>query len=48
MGKSLIGGVRRSPDYLKKMKFKISTKGFVHKFITQAGSVEAHEIEYDY
>ncbi|SRR6266700_5927936 len=43
----VIAGVRRSPDYLKKMKFKVSTKGFVHKFITQAGSVETYDIEYD-
>ena len=42
----LIGGIRRFPDFAKKMKFKISPGRFVHKFITHEGKSETVNIEY--
>ena len=43
----IVDGIRRYPDYLKKMKFKISANGLVHKFINNKGSLEEKNIEYD-
>lgn len=43
----LIGGIRMYPDFFKKSKYRISTSGFVQKFITHTGSMEAVNIEYD-
>ena len=42
----LIGGIRGFPDFAKRMKFKISPSGFVHKFIAYNGKVEVIEVEY--
>ena len=46
-GIGIVGGIRKYPDFLKKSKYKISTMGFNHKFITREGSVEVVNIEYD-
>ena len=43
----LIGGIRSYPDFFQKSKYRISTSGFVHKFITHTGSMETENIEYD-
>jgi len=43
----LIGGIRRFPDFAKRMKFKVSLKGFVLKFIDYKGKPEIVNIEYE-
>jgi len=42
----LIGGIRRFPDFAKRMKFKISLKGFVLKFVAYNGKPETVNIDY--
>lgn len=42
----LIGGIRRFPNFSKKMKFKISSSGFAHKYITYDGKREMIKIDY--
>lgn len=42
----LIGGIRRFPDFARKMKFKISQSGYALKYISYEGKKEDLEIEY--
>ncbi len=42
----LLGGIRRFPDFARKMKFRISKKGFSHKYITYKNKIEKLQIEY--
>ena len=46
-GIDIVGAIRIYPNFIKRSKFKISTIGFNHKFITREGSVEIVNIEYD-
>lgn len=43
----MVSGIRQIPGFFNKSKSKISTNGFIHKFVTVAGDVEVINIEYD-